>query len=217
MSLQFGDDVSLVVTKPGQVYEIPKKLSAVLVAKIKDGLLAGLDLNKACRRAGVSSVTVRKWMSLGDLARLEPSVLPEPMQREGEDDLTYHGRRGAFVQGRDLLLTLSEVLLSAEVESEYKALARMQRAAEGDWRADQAFLKLTKPADYNSVVNYRVDGLEELVMLCKQTGIPIELVIQEAIAAIKGTMTLDELTRGEHDERFETDDDNVIEAEYSEA
>jgi len=210
-----GEETALVVTKPGETYQLPARLTPTWVASIREGLLAGLDLNKACKRVGISSMTVRRWMALGDLARLDPTVLPEPTQREGEAVVAFHKRRGKFVQGRDLLVRLSGMLMGAEVESEYQALTRMQAAAQKDWRADKAFLQLTKPADYNTVVTYKVDGLEELVTLCKKTGIPIESIIQEAIAAIKGTMTLDELRRGEHDQ-LEAGDDDVVEAEYSE-
>lgn len=215
VSSHYNETGALTVTKPGEVYGIPPKLTPQLVAKIKEGLFSGLDLTKACKRAGITSLTVRKWMALGDLARVQPDVLDEPVQREGETDLAFQARRGKFVQGRDLLTTLSDVLSEAEVESEYRALERIQQAGNDDWRASREFLKLTKPSDYSSVVVYKVDGLEELSNLCKRTGIPIESVIQEAIAAIKGTMMLDELKR-EGYEQLEAVTGEYVEAEYTE-
>lgn len=211
----YSEASALTVTKPGEVYAIPPKLTPARVSKIQEGLLGGLDLTKACKRAGVSSLTVRKWMALGDLVKTSPEVLEEPVQRDDEDDLAFQARRGKFIQGRDLLSRLPDILSEAEVESEFAALARIKKAGADDWRADREFLKLTKPSDYSSVVVYKVDGLEELATLCKRTGIPIESVIAEAIAAIKGTMMLDELRREDYDQ-LEAGSGEYIEAEYRE-
>ena len=215
-SRYYNESSALTVTKPGEVYVIPPKLTPARVSKIQEGLLGGLDLTKACKRAGVSALTVRKWMTLGDLVKTNLEVLEEPVQRDDEDDLAFQGRRGKFVQGRDLLCRLSDILSEAEVESEFVALARIKKAGSEDWRADREFLKLTKPSDYSSVVVYKVDGLEELSTLCKRTGIPIESVIAEAIAAIKGTMMLDELRRENYDQ-LESVTGDYVEAEYREA
>lgn len=99
----------------------PERQEAIL-----DGIRAGLTIDRACQRAGISHATYYNWKTKG------------------------------LTQSSGIYVDFVDVLTRAEIEVEQRMLTQIQLQSAHDWRAAVAFLEKRFPERYGKQIQQQV-------------------------------------------------------------
>ncbi len=111
---------------------VPRKLTAELILRVKEYLLAGNDLETAAALVGVGYDTMQAWCKDGQRrSDAEPDVSMEEWME-----------RGIYTP------PLNAVVIRSYAGAESRAIGAMLQVVENDWRAAAEYLKLSRKDKY---------------------------------------------------------------------
>ena len=153
----------------------PSKLTPALQAEMEKLFATGCTIKTACDMVGLGESTYRAWMA-----------------KEGAGNAKYIAFQAAIKKAQAIPLTESVAIvrkaarpLFRDVYDKEGNVIGQELVNGGSWQAAAWILERKDPANYAKTVNYKIEGLEQLIRLAKELGHKPETIIADTIAVLE--------------------------------